>query len=173
MMNLPTWSGPRKAPAAATRVVPRVGPRLALALYAGIAIYCSLSILIGPAGLSAYALLEARKADMQANLVELEAIRGSLGAQLEALKSDPDRIALEARGLGYLRKGETAVVLGERVERVDSLDTGTVLTYGPSTALDDAAIKQIAFGVFLAVVALLFAPRAPVPKGRLGARGKA
>ncbi len=122
-------------------------------------LYCCLSFLVGPAGLAAYRRLEARKAAMGANLSELGTIRARLGAELDSLKSDPDRAAREARALGYLRKGETAVILGERVESVGPIDSGRVLPYAEPSAIDDAAIKEIALGAALAMMALLAAPR--------------
>jgi hypothetical protein len=125
------------------------------------ALYCLLSALVGPAGVSAYRRLEARKAEMAVNLEELGRIRERLNAELDSLKSDPDRAAREARGLGYLRRGETAVILGERVERVRPIDAGKVLPYAEPAALDDRALKEISLGAALAALALLCAPRAP------------
>ena len=115
--------------------------------------------MVGPAGLSAYRRLEARKTAMAANLAELGTIRERLNAELDSLKSDPDRAALEARGLGYLRKGETAVILGERTEHIRSIESGKVLPYAEPAAIDDQALKEIALGAALAVMALLCAPR--------------
>ena len=96
---------------------------------------------------------------MEANLAELGSIRESLSGELESLKSDPDRAAREARGLGYLRKGETAVILGERIERAPAIDSGKILPYAEPAALNDMSLKEIALGAALAAMALLCAPR--------------
>lgn len=96
---------------------------------------------------------------MEANLGELGTIRESLNTELESLKSDPDRAAREARSLGYLRKGETALVLGERVERPLKIDSGSVLPYAQPPALSDLAMKEISFGFGLAILALFLAPK--------------
>lgn len=96
---------------------------------------------------------------MGANLAELGLIRERLNAELESLKSDPDRAAREARSLGYLRKGETAVILGERVERIPPIDSGKILPYAEPSAIGDMALKEIALGAALAVMALLCSPR--------------
>jgi cell division protein FtsB len=130
-----------------------------ISLYAGFSVYCLLSLLLGPAGISTYRRLEARKAAMEANLAELGTIRQSLDTELESLKSDPDRIALEARSLGYLRKDETAIILGEKTEKIRPIVTGKVLLYIEPAALNDLEIKEISFGVFLAVLAILSSPR--------------
>jgi cell division protein FtsB len=137
----------------------RAGYCLAISLCVGISIYCALSALFGPAGLTAYRRLEERKAAMEANLVELGGRRESLSAELESLKSDADRAVREARSLGYLRKGETALILGERRERARPIDTGKVLPYAEPTALSDLSLKEISFGVCLALMALLLKPR--------------
>lgn len=136
-----------------------LGQNLACALYVALALYCLLSALFGQGGLIAYRKLEDRVAAMEANLSLLGEKRASLSAELEALKSDPERAALEARGLGYLRKGENEVILGERVERAESLDSGTVLPYAQPGGVSDSALKEMAFGAFLAMLAFLCAPR--------------
>jgi cell division protein FtsB len=141
----------------------RAGILLALCAYAGIAAYCALSFFFGPAGLSSYRRLEERKAAMEANLVGLEAIGKSLGAELESLKTDPDRAAREARSLGYLRKGEDVIQFGERTERVRAISAGKVLPYAESPALSDLALKEIALGAGLALMAILVGPR-PAPR---------
>jgi hypothetical protein len=95
---------------------------------------------------------------MEANLGRLGIIRASLNAELESLKSDPDRAAREARSLGYLRKGETALVLGDRRERIKPVETGRVLTFVEPPALGDLALKEMAVGAGIALLALLLAP---------------
>ncbi len=97
---------------------------------------------------------------MEANLEALGTLREGLNAEIESLKSDPDRAALEARSLGYLRKGETALILGERTESPKAIEAGKVLPYAQPAAIGDLALKEIALGAGLAVMALLLAPRA-------------
>jgi cell division protein FtsB len=135
--------------------------RLALAAYAGISLYCLLSALVGPAGLTAYRRLEERKAAMEANLARLGAIREGLSAELESLKADPDRAAREARSLGYLRKGETAILLEGRSAPAAPMDAGHVLPFAEPAALGDRVLKEISLGAGLAVMALLLAPMRP------------
>jgi cell division protein FtsB len=151
-MSLRTWERAKTAS-------DRLASRLALSIYVGLAAYCVLSVLVGPAGLTAYRSLEQRKAAMEANVLDLGSIRESLNGELESLRSDPDRAAREARSLGYLRKGETAIVLGERTERVPALDHGKVLPYGQLAGMEDSSLKAIALGVGLAFLAFVSAPR--------------
>lgn len=133
--------------------------KIALSFYAALVVYCLLSVFFGRDGLIAYRQLEDRKAAMAANLSLLSVKRESLNADLESLKSDPERAALEARSLGYLRKGETEVILANRVEVAKSFDPGTVLPYAEIVGISDLAVKQIALGAFLAALAFLCAPR--------------
>ena len=140
------------------REEPRLGYRLVLSAWVGLAVYCALSFCFGPAGLAAYSRLEARKTAMEANLTRLESVRSSLDAELASLKNDPDRAAREARSLGYLRKGETILVLGEKRDDSERPETGKVLPYAQSAALSDDELKCIALGAALAVLALMLAP---------------
>jgi cell division protein FtsB len=163
-MDSGTWARGRKLSTS------RLGYYTALSLYAGMAIYCVLSVLVGPAGLSAYRRLEARKAAMEANLAELERIRGRLGAELDSLKTNPDRAALEARSLGYLREGETVLILGDKAERLSPIDAGAILPYAETATLDDRVLKEISLGATLALMALLCAPRVRAASGTASSR---
>jgi hypothetical protein len=96
---------------------------------------------------------------MEANLAHLEAVRGSLSAELDSLKSDPDRAAREARSLGYLRDGETTLIFGAKEAKSRQIEAGTVLPYAEPAALDDSILKEIALGASLAMLAFLCAPR--------------
>jgi cell division protein FtsB len=158
-MSLGTLARARNASGAGRRVPARVGFSLAVAAYAGISVYCALSLLLGPAGLLAYTRLEERKGAMEANLDALGSKRTSLSDELESLKTDPDRAAREARSLGYLRKGETALILGVKKEAIRPIDVGVVLPYAEPASLGDLALKEISLGACLAVMALLLGPR--------------
>jgi hypothetical protein len=175
-MSLGTWTGANAVPdynrralrADVHRGTSRLAPRLALAAYLGLACYCVLSIFVGPAGLTAYRALEEREKAMKANLLDLGSLREALNGELESLRSDPDRAAREARGLGYLRKGETAVVLGERIESNPSLESGKILPFAARAGLSDGAIKAISLSLSLAILAFLCAPH----KGKVPSRDR-
>ena len=132
--------------------------RLAVAAAAGFFSYCALSVLFGPAGMTAYAALEERKAAMKANLEELAAINERLAGEMESLMSDPERAAAEARSLCFLRKCETAVLLGGAKGGSPRIEIGNVLPFADPPALADEAIKAISLGVSLAVMAALLVP---------------
>jgi hypothetical protein len=95
---------------------------------------------------------------MEANLTRLEGIRFSLDAELDSLKNDPDRAAREARSLGYLKKGETILVLGDKRSESERPETGKALPYAQPAALSDDELKCLALGAALAVLAVMLAP---------------
>lgn len=142
-------------------------PRVLLSLYAGFAFYCIISILIGPVGLTSYKRLESKEKAMSENLAHLSSIHDGLSRELEGLKSDPDRAAREARSLGYLRKGETDVILGGRAEKkVAPIDTGVLLPLAEDSGIGDEVLKKVSLGFSLAILALLLSPRARAKRGR-------
>lgn len=131
-----------------------LGARLLGGLYVGLAVYCILSALIGPAGLLAYEKLGERRAAMSENLAALATRNERLRAELDALRSDPDRVAREARGLGYLGRDEYEFVLvGRSRERIESVEPGDFLPYKAPETVSDRFIKELALvgglGAFL------------------------
>ncbi len=104
---------------------------------------------------------------MEANLGKLGMIRENLNSELSSLKSDPDRAAREARGLGYLRSGETALVLGDSTVRARPIEVGSIVHYAEPAALGDLVLKEISLGAGIALLALLLAPL-----GSAGHRGR-
>jgi len=165
-------SSPPRGGRGASRPLSRIaGAALASAL-AGIFAYCALSILAGPAGLSAYKALESRKAAMEARLSELAAINERLSGEIEALISDPERAAIEARSLGYLRKGEVQLANSSSAGTAPRIGIGSVLPYAAAPALGDGTSKAIALGFALALFAALIAPGAGRGRPRERYRGR-
>lgn len=137
----------------------RIFSRVAGAAWAALAIYCVLSLLVGPAGVLSYQRLAVRTLEMRRNLDELGEANERLRVELESLRSDADRAAREARGLGYLRPDESAILVAGRSSPRIPLETGKVLAFVPPRAWPDSALKEIALGTFLAVLAIGLAPR--------------
>jgi len=158
----------RRAPTKASRL----GRLLSASAAAGLFAYCALSVLLGPAGMTAYGALEKRKASMEANLTELASINARLSAELESLVSDPERAAAEARSLGYLRKGETAILTGEGSGWKARVDVGEVLPYVDPPALGDDVVKAISLGVGMALFAALLIPGSRSRQPRRGYRDR-
>ncbi len=163
------------SPSRGGKAYPRSGSRIAGAALAsaiaGVFAYCALSILVGPAGLSAYKSLESRKVEMEARLAQLAAINERLSSELEALMTDPERAAIEARSLGYLRKAEVQLARAGSAA-APRIDIGSALPYAAPPALGDEASKGIALGFALALFAAMIAPGAGSARSRERYRGR-
>ena len=83
--------------------------RLLLLLSAGFLLRSLSLFLWGNGGLSDYRKVEAGRAQLAANIEELERINSGLRREVESLGSDPERVALEARRLGYFREDQRVV----------------------------------------------------------------
>jgi len=128
--------------------------RIGRSLYAGFAFYCLFSILFGPSGLVSYRSLEGQNEAMLRNIVSLAARNEALRAELESLKSDPDRAAREARSLGYLGPGEMELVIsGKLKENIENRKAGDILPLSRPDSLSDSALKELS----LLVAVLVFA----------------
>lgn len=80
--------------------------RLVSLLAAGFLVRSLALFLWGGGGLTDYAQVERYRQALEKNLEELKNINSGLRRELDALSSDPERVALAARELGYLREGE-------------------------------------------------------------------
>ena len=142
------------APSVNSKVSSYIARRLRFALYAGLAAYCVLSLTVGPAGLVAYRGLGGRRTAMEGRLAELRAANESLRGDLESLRSDPDRADREARELGYLRPGETFLVIAGRAGAGQGglPAAGEPLAYVDPPACPDSTLKELSLGLGLAVL---------------------
>jgi len=83
--------------------------RLVLLLSLGFLLRSLALFLWGGGGLADYRRVAAGRAELAANIEELKRINSGLRREVESLGSDPERVALEARRLGYFREGERVV----------------------------------------------------------------
>jgi cell division protein FtsB len=82
------------------------GARLFFLLASGFLVRSLVLFVWGSGGLTDYAQVARYRQFLAANLEELKSINTDLRRQVEALKSDPETVALAARELGYLQEGE-------------------------------------------------------------------
>lgn len=87
------------------------GIRFAVYLALGFILSSVLIILVGDSGLLRYRALAGYQEQLSDNIGELELLHQELLDDLEALAGDPERIALQARQLGYFREGERLIRL--------------------------------------------------------------
>lgn len=135
---------------------PAVSSSLATSLFAGIVAYCVISLLAGQTGLIAMHDLSRRIARMEERIATLDSDNLSLRTASESLRYDPDRIAREARDLGYLRPGEKIIVLSNlaqsRRQEPPLVTVDAVLAAGASSGLPDRIVKILAMVTALAVL---------------------
>ncbi len=126
-----------------------MGIRLAVSAYIGLAVYCLLSLLLGPMGMAAYDDLETRVRGMRENLARLESLNSEARARKDSALSDPEALALEARTLGYVAPGQVVVRLGFPEASPDPGDLGTLVPFAPPRGMEDAELKAASLAAAL------------------------
>jgi cell division protein FtsB len=105
----------------------------------------------GSGGVIDYRSLEAQKAQLSKNIEELEGINATLLEEQRALASDPERLALQARELGYFRKGERVVELGAPVQPRTYFSVGRLTRVSLHERHGDWIIKLLGISVPVAL----------------------
>lgn len=143
------------------------------ALASFIICYCVVSFFAGQAGLLAYRDLAARISEMEENVVSLKNENVRLTELRQSHANDPDRIAREAREIGYLRPGEKILILPSALrfaEEKVAYRRSEPLRMGASTGLPDQLVKLLAalsaLAVFFASLMMQLSPLKEMPKIR-------
>ncbi len=96
---------------------------------------------------------------MAANIEELKRINSGLRREVESLGSDPERVALEARRLGYFREGQRVVRFQGEAPRPSSYILGALVRVQlprqrrdwiwklAGTALPLAGLRRLGLGI--------------------------
>ncbi len=90
--------------------------RIVLSLYAGMISVFVLLFFLGDAGMGKYSDLNRYKQALEENILELKTINVSLNQEFKSLGTDPEKIKLLARELGYF-------AAEDRVIRVEGFST--------------------------------------------------
>jgi cell division protein FtsB len=101
--------------------------RLVFLLCLGFALRSLALFLWGNGGLADCRKVAAGQAELQANIEELKRINSGLRREVESLGSDPARVALESRRLGYFREGERVVRFQTEERRSSTYALGTLV----------------------------------------------
>jgi len=147
-----------------------MGTRLAAGGYIGLAVYCLLSLFLGPMGLAAYSDLDVRVAGMRQNLSFLEALNSEARARKDSALYDPEALALEARSLGFVGPDQVVVRLGFPEGTTSPRDLGTLVPYVPPRGMEDAQLKAVSLAAALcaAFTGFLAGSRRRKPRGARG-----
>jgi cell division protein FtsB len=148
--------GSRKPAAGRGKTLKALNEAFWSAVCACIISYCVVSFIAGQAGLLAYKDLQNTMLLMRQRSSELQQENSRLVQLKESLRNDTDRIAIEAREIGYVRENEKMVVLksasssGDSDENVLlsdpilSSDSGLEpIRAGYSSGLPDEMIKML------------------------------
>jgi len=131
------------------------------ALWAGVLIYASLSILFGSAGLSAYRHLEAEQEKQEANIENLKFINTELENTMNSLLYDKDTLAIYAREQGYAARQEQFIrVVGLGISKKAGVSVGQIINIAEPRYIPDRNLRIIAFcsciGLFFFIALLDF-----------------
>jgi hypothetical protein len=109
---------------------------------------------VGKAGINAYRGLEREQARLSANLDELRNINRGLQSEVEALRSDPDTIAVYARELGYGQTDERFVrIVGLPASASRSAAVGQQLALNLPPGAEESVLRWCAGAAGLLVLA--------------------
>ena len=103
--------------------VPRIVVYIIFSFIATTALY----YFLGSGGLLDYRRLLSYRGSLQDNIDELEHINSELLAEVQALGSDPGRLTLQARELGYFREGEKVIRISNVAGRRITYTVGKIL----------------------------------------------
>jgi hypothetical protein len=134
--------------------------------------YCIMSLLWGPRGLIATAYAGESTRAMAVNLASLEELNAAYSQLWQALRADPDSIALEGRSLGYLAQNEVALRLSIKPSPAAPSGPGERIVYLPRQSMSDLDAKILALSLgFIACAAfgIISLLRRERPDGRAAA----
>jgi hypothetical protein len=114
--------------------------------------------------LSDYRKVEAGRAQLAANIEELKRINSGLRREVESLGSDPERVALEARRLGYFREDQHVVRFRGRTPPPGSYTLGALVRVRAPRERRDWPLKLAGILLPLAAYAVLAITRKQGPR---------
>ena len=129
------------------------------ALWAGVLIYASLSMIFGAKGVSAYRQLETERGRQEANIEVLMQINQELEDSLVSLRFDEDILALYAREQGYASQSERFIrIVGLGVNQRNRSSSGELVIAVEPLYTPDRTIRVIALstGLIIAVCMVIF-----------------
>jgi len=131
------------------------------ALWAGVLVYTTLSILFGSVGISAYGQLETEIKKHEANIENLREINRDLENSMNSLLYDKDTLAMYAREQGYASRQERFIrVVGLGASQRVITPVGQVLSIVEPYYVPDKTLKIIGFcigiGMFLGMAVFDF-----------------
>ena len=128
-------------------------PRLLLYIALSFVLTSLFLFFFGSGGLLDYRKLLGYRANLQENITDLEGTNSDLLAEVQALGSDSERITLQARELGYFRKGEKVIRIEGYQQGKNYYTVGKIMRRKPQQPRADWPFRAV--GVGLPVLLLL------------------
>jgi len=123
------------------------------AVWTGVLIYTSISLLFGAMGFSAYRQLQIEEAKQEANIKALQQINMELEATMNSLLFDQDTITIFAREQGYVARGERFIrIAGLGFNQRVRTSPGEFVPAAPPQYFPNQTIRLIALGITFAMI---------------------
>ena len=126
-----------------------------VAVSAAVVLYFLLSTLFGPVGARSYEGLAEYRDRLSQNVAALNNRGNELEDEAEAYRSDPERIAVEARAIGYFPSDAGLVRIEGFSPQRRTIEAGRLIAQRPDPPNRLPLIRWIALGVGVAVYAVL------------------
>ena len=128
--------------------------RILISAYLGLSAYLVASVFFGGSGVLAIRRLELYRDRLDENISELAERNMELEAEVQSLLSDPERVRLEARSLGYYADNEGVIKYSGRSVETRSVTLGRILR--ERMERNDARSVLRAAALAVAVVCYIF-----------------
>ena len=122
-------------------------PRIVIYIAFSFVVTSLLFFFFGSGGLLDYHNLLVYRAGLQENIAGLEGTNDNLIEEVQALGSDPERIALQARELGYFREGEKVIRIEGYKAGKGYYTVGKMLMRKPKQPRMDWPFKALGVGL--------------------------
>jgi len=131
-------------------------PRIVVYVIFSFVVAAALCYFFGSGGLLDYRRLLTYRASLQDNIDDLERINRELLTEVQALGSDPERLTLQARELGYFQEGERVIRISADTARKSTYTVGKVLRRKAKQPRADWPFRATGLGlpVLLALVSV-------------------
>jgi cell division protein FtsB len=126
-----------------------------IAVSATFVLYFVLSAILGPVGTQSYQHLSSYRDRLSENVTALESRGAELEAEATAYRSDADRIAVEARAIGYFDSQEGVVRVEGFTPDRRSVTAGRLIERRPSRPDRLPLLRWISLGFGVAVYVIL------------------
>jgi hypothetical protein len=123
---------------------------------AALIIYTILCFFWGKSGIQSIKKMESIQTQLEHNLYELNQINLQLNEDLNSLGSDPERIAIQSRNLGFIKEHEKILFMNISGLSGSQQDVGKILHLEQKIDTPEQIFKWIAFIIFLSGSFLAF-----------------